>query len=123
MQSLLAEPSPTLLHWAVHAGNVLVSTADELSVETPVGYLLAVYGDDVHVAELVVDPEHRREGRANALLSHLLSSLETGTRVTVAVEPGNEAARALYASIGFRLTRRDESYFDRGPALILARTA
>ncbi|WP_224268368.1 GNAT family N-acetyltransferase [Haloprofundus salinisoli] len=119
VQASLSEPNPELLRWAIDAGNVLVSTADD----RPVGYLLAVYGDSVHVAEIAVRPDHRREGRASALLSRLVSSLETGSRITVAVEPGNEAARELYRSTGFERLRRDESYFESGAALILARRA
>ncbi|WP_117594809.1 GNAT family N-acetyltransferase [Haloprofundus halophilus] len=117
IQTSLAEPNPELLHWAVDAGNVLVSTADG----RPVAYLLAVYGESVHVAELAVRPDRRREGRASALLSRLVSSLGAETRVTVAVEPENGAARALYRSMGFERVRRDESYFEGGAALILAR--
>ncbi|KTG09378.1 hypothetical protein AUR64_16500 [Haloprofundus marisrubri] len=119
IQSLLTEPSPELLEWGVGAGNVFVSTANG----TPVGYLLAVYGEEVHVAELAVQPDHRREGRARALLSNLLRSLDDETRVTVAVEPDNEAARELYRSVGFEQVRRDETYFEDGAALILARRA
>ncbi|WP_224334558.1 GNAT family N-acetyltransferase [Haloprofundus halobius] len=119
VQSALTEPSPKLLRWSIDTGTVLVSTVDG----TPVGYLLSVYGDEVHVAEIAVAPEHRREGRASALLSTLVASLEPGTRVTVAVEPGNDAARALYESAGFRQVRRDNSYFEGGAALILARRA
>lgn len=87
----------------------------------PVGYLLPVSGAEVHVAELVVAPESRREGRATALLRVLFDSLAAGTPVTLAVDPDNRAALALYRSVGFAVTDRREGYFDSGPALLCSR--
>jgi ribosomal-protein-alanine N-acetyltransferase len=86
-----------------------------------VGYLLAVPGDEgVHVAELVVDPGHRREGRASALLRALFE--RAGDRaVTIAVAPENEAARACYEAVGFEVRERNPAYFDGDPALVLVR--
>lgn len=75
--------------------------------------------DGAHLAELVVAPDRRREGRASALLDRLLAAADGP--VTVAVAPGNEAARALYRTRGFEAVERREGYFASGPALWLVR--
>ena len=98
LQSHLAAPSPALLD-AVPAVGICLVAVDE--ADQPVGYLLAVDGEDTHLAELVVHPAHRREGHGRALLSALLGGLESGTRVSLAVAVDNDPARALYESAGF----------------------
>lgn len=136
LQRLLDERAPALLDAALSGvfGECLVAV-DEGTV---VGYLLAVEGDGgipasdtvgavapdtdtaVHVAELVVAPDARRNGHASALLATLLSSRPTAT-VTLTVAPDNHAARALYERFGFERERELADFFDDGPALLLAR--
>ena len=90
----------------------------------PVGYVLATTGPETaHVAELVVAPAHRREGRGRRLLTAALARLrETGAaRVELAVAPDNDAARRLYESVGFEESRREEGYYEDGPAVLMAR--
>jgi len=88
--------------------------------DRPVGYLLAVPGDGTaYVAELVVAPDHRREGRATALLSAYAAGVEGSVTVTVA--PENEAARALYRDCGFEHVRRLPEFFDDGDAVLYRR--
>ena len=144
LQSLLSEPAPRLLAVGLSAGNVLVSTAPSAGAAgaspgdgVPVGYLLSVGGTDgdadgadgdsdadaVHVAELAVSPEHRREGRASELLRALCAAVSPDSRVTVTVEPSNRAARACYESLGFEATARREAYFESGPAVVYERRA
>lgn len=137
LQALLPEPNPALLDHGFAAGHVLVTTAT-MNAETmnaatangtagagaggtPVGYLLAVGGDDVHVAELAVDPAYRREGRAGALLSALFDRCPAGTRVTLTVAPDNRRARALYADYGFEQVERIADHYEDGDGLLLAR--
>jgi ribosomal-protein-alanine N-acetyltransferase len=115
LQSLLPERAPALLDYALEAGPAFV-TADSGAV---VGYLLAVPGDGAHVAELAVAPDARREGRATALLGALFDRVDGP--VTVAVAPGNDAALALYESVGFERRRRLEGAFESGDALLLRR--
>jgi ribosomal-protein-alanine N-acetyltransferase len=123
LQSELDRRSPDLLRAGLSGvGTLLVSPAGEgTTSDGPAGYLLAVPGEEgVHVAELAVAPDHRREGRASALLRALFE--RAGDReVTIAVEPENEAARACYGAVGFEVRERDPAYFDGDPALVLVR--
>jgi len=133
LQSHLPEPSPGLLSSALDAtaltpATALVSIADgtssgESGSDAPVGYLLAVPGDGtVYVAELVVAPDHRREGRARALLAACAESApDESPSLTVTVAPDNGAARALYEACGFEDVRRLPGFFDDGPAVLYRR--
>ncbi|WP_338035701.1 GNAT family N-acetyltransferase [Halobellus captivus] len=76
----------------------------------PVGYALVV--GDGHLAELVVHPTYRREGRGRALLEAVIERLEPGTRMTLTVAVGNDPARALYESVGFREIGRQPEFFE-----------
>lgn len=122
LQSQLNRPSPELLERSVDGiGIVLVSTADG----RPVGYLLAIDGPNaIHAAELAVDPEYRREGRASALLDRILSraTRTNHDRVTLAVHPENEAARRCYRDLGFEVEERKDEFYGDEPALVLAWT-
>lgn len=124
LQSHLAEPSPALLRHGLHTGSVIVSVPDDPEetpgrvARTPVGYVLPVGGDGVHVAELVVAPAYRREGRARRLLERVL--VTTDERVTLLVHPDNHAARALYDDVGFEQVDRRPEFYDDADALVLA---
>jgi ribosomal-protein-alanine N-acetyltransferase len=116
LQRHLREPSPRLLE-----PPLVVDGHVSLAAGRPVGYVSTVGGGRTgrHVAELVVAPDYRRAGRGRALLER---TLETAAGpVTVAVAPDNEAARALYESLGFRRRERIDGYFATGPALLLER--
>jgi len=125
LQSHLRQPSPELLEYGLVAGTTLVSVADESGEATgpaggePVGYLLSVDARDrtgCHLAELVVAPAFRREGRARGLVSAALRGA-TGP-VTLQAHPDNDAAIALYESLGFEVVdRRSDAYAD-GDALV-----
>lgn len=78
----------------------------------PVGYLLWLPGDPVYVAELVVAPEFRREGRARALFVTMVETLSPGTRVRLQVAESNDAARSLYRSLGFAPVGRDAEAYE-----------
>lgn len=113
LQSYLPRQSPDLLDYGIAVGDVVVATADGAVV----GYVLPVYGDGVHVAELVVAPDNRREGHASALLDAVSDSLVDGDVVTLAVAPENEGAQAFYRAYGFHEVERREDYFEGDPAL------
>jgi ribosomal-protein-alanine N-acetyltransferase len=122
LQSHLREPSPGLLDGALSdddfaPATALVATAE--GVDDPVGYLLAVPGDGTtYVAELVVDPDHRREGVATALLSACAANTD---RLTVTVALDNEAAQSLYRRCGFEEVRRLPDFFADGAAVLYRR--
>jgi ribosomal-protein-alanine N-acetyltransferase len=118
LQSHLRQPSPDLLEYGLAAGDARVSVADGRVV----GYLLPVDAPNrpgVHVAELVVAPAFRREGRARGLLREAIADADGP--VTLQAHPDNDAALALYESCGFEVVeRRSDAYVD-GDALVLRR--
>jgi ribosomal-protein-alanine N-acetyltransferase len=131
LQSYLPEPSPELLDSALDStalapAMALVSTTEGEGTGAgsggdPVAYLLAVPGDGTtYIAELVVAPEHRREGRGRALLS-ACASRAGDDALTVTVAPDNEAARSLYRACGFVEKRRLPDFFDGGDAVLYRR--
>ena len=125
LQSLLREPSPELLEYGLAVGSVLVSVRDP--TDPPggarvVGYLLAVDSakrSGTHLAELAVDPDRRREGRGRGLLSAAVDDADGP--VTLQVHPDNDAARALYETVGFVVVDRRSGFYDDGDALVLRR--
>ena len=116
LQSHLREPSPRLLSHAFRTGQAFVAVREN----RPVGYVLPVAGDETHVAELVVAPAHRRSGHATRLLQRVLATARG--RVTLFVHPDNDAARTLYASLGFRRVGRRPDFYAEADALVLAYT-
>ncbi|MFB6092774.1 MAG: GNAT family N-acetyltransferase [Haloquadratum sp.] len=124
LQEHLDAPSPELLSSVAAVGTCLVSVSvagvgdrdlpgGAPGAGEPVGYVLVVDGDDTYVAELVVHPAFRREGRGRALLRAALDRQDPGTRVTLAVAVDNEPARALYESAGFRPIGRQSDFYER----------
>jgi ribosomal-protein-alanine N-acetyltransferase len=118
LQSFLRQPNPDLLEYGLAVGSALVSVANGRTV----GYLLPVDAPNrpgVHLAELVVDPEYRREGRASGLVSTAVADADGP--VTLQAHPDNDGALALYEGLGFAVVdRRADAYAD-GDALVLRR--
>lgn len=83
-----------------HGAAFLAERGDEA-----IGFALASRSraDIGHVEDLYVRPGHRRRGVATALLGHVAQAFgERGVvHVALDVDVGNEAARALYAGLGF----------------------
>ena len=136
LQAELTEPAPTLLDAALTevdtARNTAATATDDTSppigesfglvvtvndADLAVGYLLAVTGEPTHIAELVVDPAYRREGRAKALLATLLDQHSQPITVHVAVD--NTAARSLYEAVGFQTQARSDEQFEDAAGLTL----
>jgi ribosomal-protein-alanine N-acetyltransferase len=83
-----------------------------------VGYLcLWEIADEIHITNVAVNPERRRQGIARALLGGLLAEAQSRNLklVVLEVRPSNKEAIALYESFGFRVTgRRRGYYYDTG---------
>ena len=81
--------------------------------------------DEVHIHNLAVHPDHRRQGLARLLLhvALALAHRHGATAAYLEVRESNRAARALYASLGFRATGRRRGYYaqPREDALLLRR--
>lgn len=79
--------------------------------------------DEVHLLNVAVDPAHRRQGHARALLIHLLAFAERHRcrYVTLEVRRHNRAARALYDDLGFRAVGVRPNYYiqDREDAIVM----
>ncbi|SIR46927.1 ribosomal-protein-alanine N-acetyltransferase [Haladaptatus litoreus] len=118
----LPEPTPQLLETALSGiGTVFVSTAEG----RPVGYVLLMASDDAYLPELVVEPSHRREGRATRLVETAIEAAENRgcDHVSLTVHEENESARTLYESVGFELWREESAYYaDGGTALVLKKS-
>jgi len=83
-----------------------------------IGYLcLWEVADELHITNVAVRPDARRQGVARALIT---SVLEDGRRrgfkvVVLEVRPSNRHALSLYESFGFRVVgRRHGYYYDTG---------
>lgn len=61
---------------------------------------------DIH--RLVVHPDHFRKGIARALLEHIEGIAGTADRVVVSTGAGNDPAKRLYHSLGFKEVREAE---------------
>ena len=83
--------------------------------------------DEIHINNLAVLPEQRRNGVASALIEHVLrEGGERGARrATLEVRRSNEPARKLYEKFGFAVTGVRRGYYTKPDedALILWREA
>jgi len=83
-----------------------------------VGYLcLWEVADELHITNVAVRPDARRQGIARGLLGTVLDDARARAfkMVVLEVRPSNTHARALYESFGFRVVgRRRGYYYDTG---------
>ncbi|UHQ54571.1 MULTISPECIES: ribosomal protein S18-alanine N-acetyltransferase [Microbulbifer] len=83
---------------AGHATWLLESAAGELIACCVVSQLF----DEAEILDVAVAPRWRRRGIARALLQQVIDRLPEGTsRLLLDVRASNEAARGLYAGLGF----------------------
>ena len=82
------------------------------------GYLcLWEVADEVHITNVAVRPNARRQGIARSLLSSVLDNARARAFkiVVLEVRPSNHHALTLYESFGFRVVgRRHGYYYDTG---------
>ena len=91
-----------------------------------VGYLcLWEIGHEIHITNLAVHPDWRRQGLARSLIQSVLEDAR-GRGVTLAfleVRPTNTEALGLYESLGFSVIgRRKGYYFDTGEDALVMET-
>ena len=69
--------------------------------------------DELHINTIAVAHEHRRKGLAVALMRHILADVarEGIRRATLEVRASNEAARQLYAQLGFLVAAVRPGYY------------
>ena len=80
-----------------------------------------VVGDEGHVMNVLVDPDYRGQGIGRRLVLALIDAAvaEGARHMTLEVRTGNEAARSLYASLGFAPVGTRPGYYQDDDALIL----
>lgn len=118
LQQRLPEPAPELLA-PVAGGKLLVSVAEAGGRESVVGYLLWFPGEPVYVAEMVVHPDVRNEGRGTRLFRAVFDRLESGTAVDLRVAAANEAAIRLYHRLGFERVERLADAYESGDGYLM----
>lgn len=80
-----------------------------------------IVGEEAHVTNLLVVPEQRRNGLGRQLMSALIeSAIQAGARhLTLEVRSSNDAARALYRSVGLGPVGLRPRYYGDDDALIM----
>jgi len=80
-----------------------------------------VIGDEAHITNLLVDPDHRGKGLGRSLMVALIeAAIAAGARhLTLEVRKRNEAARALYSRLGLAPVGVRPRYYGDDDALIL----
>jgi ribosomal-protein-alanine N-acetyltransferase len=79
-----------------------------------VGYIgLICYGDEAHITNVAVDPQHQRRGIARRLIHDaILGAIELGAQaVSLEVRVSNWGAQRLYARFGFRPVGIRRNYY------------
>ena len=102
----------------------LASRVDAAS-EAAIAFLVFwVVHDEVHVLDVAVHPESRRQGIATALMRQLMEQARhnQASFITLEVRIHNQAAIGLYESLGFEIIGERERYYaDTGEdALIMS---
>ena len=78
------------------------------------GYWVAMAGvDEMHLLNIVVAPEHRRQGWARTLMQALAvhSTAHGAQSLWLEVRESNAPARALYQQLGFATVGRRKAYY------------
>ena len=100
------------IRWHVRDADSVVLTARQQALIA--GLAIMRYGEDVaHLNLLAVDPAHRRRGIARALVRWLEETALTAGTFIIGLElrAGNEAARALYHTLGYHELGQIPGYY------------
>jgi ribosomal-protein-alanine N-acetyltransferase len=129
----LASPWPELLDRAVHGDGVFclvtalsqmeqktereIETKTELKtdlrIDTPVGYALALDGDQCYLAEIAVHPEYRRNGYGSELLKSVVDRTDTD-EIRLTVRADDPTAKTFYETHDFSVIDRLPGHYDEG---------
>jgi ribosomal-protein-alanine N-acetyltransferase len=94
--------------------------------EMVLGYVCRwLVGEELHILNLAVHPEHRRSGIGRILVARIVQEAEEhGVQLlTLEVRRGNEPALALYRAFGFQESGVRRNYYGRGEdAIVMARS-
>lgn len=80
----------------------------------PVGHCLYwELAKDIDIHNVAVHPDYRRHGVGRGMLSHIVREAERieSERITLEVRKSNEAAQALYHSLGFEICGERKRYY------------
>jgi ribosomal-protein-alanine N-acetyltransferase len=84
------------------------------------GYWLM--GTEAHIMTIATHPAYRRQGFGQRLLDAMIAHAERAgaTEITLEVRAGNDAARAMYTTMGFVIVgERKRYYTDNGEDAVL----
>lgn len=115
-KAALASPWPELLDRAVHGDGVfcLVATPETNSESAgPIGYALALDGDQCYLAEIAVHSDYRRAGHGSALLTCVVDWTDTD-EIRLTVRADDPSANAFYETHEFSVIDRLPGHYDDG---------
>jgi ribosomal-protein-alanine N-acetyltransferase len=102
---------------------ILIERTNEQAQGKIAAYIVAwLLVDEIHIANIAVDPDFRRMGLARRMLSYVLTkaALDGAQTASLEVRESNEAAQALYEEMGFQLAGRRKHYYqDNGEDALL----
>ncbi|MDD4796008.1 MAG: GNAT family N-acetyltransferase [Bacilli bacterium] len=84
------------------------------------GFLHTLNLDKIEILNLVVHPEHRREGISSLLLDYLFSEINKNT--ILEVRENNIEAINLYRNFNFKEISRRKKYYENEDAIIMERS-
>jgi ribosomal-protein-alanine N-acetyltransferase len=69
--------------------------------------------DEAHITNLAVHHDYRQRGAGRAIMQELIrhAAYSGIARLTLEVRPSNQAARHLYATLGFKEEGRRRGYY------------
>lgn len=93
-----------------YARYVVCTCGDEV-----VGYVGSrVLYDEVHITNVAVLPDHRRQGLGRAMIKEMIRAavLADYSFITLEVRESNSPARGLYSSLGFEVIGKRPKYYE-----------
>jgi ribosomal-protein-alanine N-acetyltransferase len=78
------------------------------------GYLITwLIEDELHIANLAVHPDFRRQGIAEKLVRTVLDEIPHCSLATLEVRESNSSARRLYEKLGFAIVGIRKKYYEK----------